>query len=61
MVTQPGAEGLVDPPAAEGGKRKRNDERPCEAVTGKRIRKAACDPQGNEYVIQAKGRRGGRT
>jgi hypothetical protein len=54
-MTQPGAEGTVDLSAAGRGKRKRTDE-PCEAVTGKRIRKAARDPQGNEYVLEAKGR-----
>jgi hypothetical protein len=58
-VTQPGVEGAVDLYTAGQEKRKRTDE-PCEVVTGKRIRKAAHNPQGNEYIAQMKGR-GGRS
>jgi hypothetical protein len=54
ITTQPGAEGTVDLSAAGQGKRKRTDE-PCKAVTGKRIRKAAHNPKGNEYVLETKG------
>jgi hypothetical protein len=57
IVTQPGAEGVVDLYAAGQEKRKRTDE-PCEVVTGKRIRKAAHDSQGNEYIAQMKGHGG---
>ena len=54
-MTQPGVEGMVDLSSAAGqGKRKRTDE-PCKAVTGKRIRKAVCNPKGNEYILEAKG------
>ena len=52
IVTPPAVEGMVDRPVAVERKRKSDDELPCEVVTGKRIRKAACDPQGNEYVMQ---------
>jgi hypothetical protein len=51
---QPGVEGAVDLFAVGQEKRKRTDE-PCKVVTRKRIRKAACDPQGNECVAQTKG------
>jgi hypothetical protein len=56
-VTQPGAEGVVDLYAVGREKRKRTDE-PCKVVTGKRIRKAARNLQGNEYIVQMKGHGG---
>lgn len=60
MVVQPEVEGFVDRSAVEGRKRRRDGESLCEVVTRKRIRKAVHDPQGNEYVIQTKGRYSGR-
>jgi hypothetical protein len=54
IMMQPGVDGTVDLSAAGQGKRNRTDE-PWEAVTGKRIRKAVHDPQGNEYVLEMKG------
>ena len=53
-MMQPCAEGMVDLSAVGRGKRKRTDE-PCKAVTGKRIRKVARNPQGNEYIQETKG------
>ena len=60
IVTPPAVEGMVDQPVTVERKRKSDDELPCEVVTGKRIRKAARDPQGNEYAMQTNRRRGGR-
>jgi hypothetical protein len=59
IVMPPAVEGMVDRPVAVERKRKSDDELPCKVVTGKRIRKAVRDPQGNEYVMQMNGHRGG--
>jgi len=60
-VTQSEAERFVDQAAAEGRKRGRDDgSLHCEVVTGETMGKAVRDPQGNEYVMQTRGRRSGR-
>jgi hypothetical protein len=60
IVTLPAVEGMVDRPVAVERKRKSNDELPYEVVTGKRIRKAVCNPQGNKYVMQTNRHHGGQ-
>ena len=63
MAMQSGMEGTTNliTAGSRKRKRKRTDELPCKAVAGKRIRKAARDPEGNEYVMQVKSCHGRRS